>query len=69
MICHSNFVTSLEFGFEGQTLYSGDRTGTVALWETIVGDHYIFKVRRMNSPRSTCLTHTSPFSFTVKEDD
>ena len=65
MICHSNFVTSLEFGFEGQTLYSGDRTGTVALWETIVGDHYIFKVRipNQNPPLHLSYTHVSLFIY------
>ena len=56
MICHSNFVTSLEFGLEGQTLYSGDRTGTVAIWETIVGDHHIFKVRRLTAHRILLLS-------------
>ena len=49
LISHSNFVTALEFGFEGQMLFSGDRMGTVNVWETIVGgvkDHYIFKLKK-----------------------
>ena len=63
-MCHANFVTSLEFGFEGQALYSGDRTGTVAVWETIAGDHSIFKVREIDpAPEEMWLTPDLCISF------